>query len=109
MQKKDIFLARVYLSQPLAGNISIFFFSFLKDSPYQYVHCAGKGQDENPAKWSDEVFLVGEGGGEETVEGDAARVGDGHGEQAQNPIPHPSASDPLLTTLLFRIWFFSEK
>ena len=59
------------------------------DSLYQDIHCAGQGQGKNFVKQSYQVFLVGEGGGEEAVEGEAARVGDGDGEQAQNPIPHP--------------------
>ena len=62
------------------------------DSLYQDIHCAGQGQDKNRVKGSDQVLLVGEGGGEEAVEGDTARVGDDHGEEAGNPNPHPSPS-----------------
>ena len=40
--------------------------------------------------------MVGEGGGEEAVEGDTARVGDDHGEEAGNPNRHPLS---LLLTL----------
>ena len=50
--------------------------------PHRDIHCAGEGQDKNSVKRCYQVFLVGEGGGEEAVEGDAAEVGDGHGEQA---------------------------
>ena len=60
----------------------------LEESPHHDIHCAGQGQDENCIKGRDQVFLVGEGGGEEGVEGDAARVGDGDGEEAGNPTPH---------------------
>ena len=43
--------------------------------------------------------MVGKGGGEEAVEGDTARVGDGDGEQAGHPNPHPPTGfDSLLTT-----------
>ena len=49
----------------------------LLDSPYKDIQCAGQGQDKNCVKRRDQILLVGEGGGEEAVEGDAARVGDG--------------------------------
>ena len=52
------------------------------------IHCAGQGQDKNGVKRCDEVFLVGEGGGEEAEEGDAARVEGEHGEQADRCL-HP--------------------
>ena len=38
-------------------------------------------------KEEEEISLAGEGGGEEAAEGDAAEVGDGQGEQGENP-PH---------------------
>ena len=56
----------------------IYSLSLLEEYPYQYIHCTGQGQDKNSVKQSYQVFLVGEGGGEEAVEGDAAGVGDGH-------------------------------
>ena len=36
-------------------------------------------------KEEEEISLAGEGGGEEATEGDAAEVGDGQGEQGENP------------------------
>ena len=64
--------------------------SLLEDSSYQDIHCAGHGQDENSVKQCDQVLVVGEGGGEEAVEGDAAEVGDCNGEEAENHNLHPS-------------------
>ena len=58
-------------------------------TPYRNIHCAGQGQDKNRVKGSDQVLLVGEGGGEEAVEGDTGGVGDGHGKEEGNPNPHP--------------------
>ena len=52
------------------------------------IHCAGQGQDKNGVKRCYQVFLVGEGGGEEAAEGDAAEVGSEDGEQADRCL-HP--------------------
>ena len=62
----------------------------LEESPHHDIHSAGQGQDENRIKGSDQVFLVGQDGGEEAVEGDAAGVGDCNGEEAENHNLHPS-------------------
>ena len=42
-------------------------------------------------KEEEEISLAGEGGGEEATEGDAAEVGDGQGEERENP---PSWNHP---------------
>ena len=89
-----------YHTQPLSGNTSkLLFFCFvflLEEYPYQDIHLAGEGQDKNSVKRSYQVFLVGEGGGEEAVEGDAAGVGGEHGEQAEDPNPHPQSLQLIL-------------
>ena len=59
-----------------------------EDSPYRDIHCAGYGDDKNSVKGCDQVFLAGEGGQEEAEEGDAAEVGDGQGEQAEQNLPY---------------------
>ena len=83
-------MAGVNLSRPLSGNNQFaYFVCLLMDSLYQDIHCAGQGQGKNFVKQSYQVFLVGEGGREEAVEGEAAGVGDHHGEEAGNPSLHP--------------------
>ena len=63
----------------------------LEESPHHDIHCAGEGQDQNCIKRRDQILLVGKGGGEEAVEGDAAEVGDCNGEEAENHnlLPNP--------------------
>ena len=95
-------------------------FKLFTKFPYRDIHTAGYGKDKNCVKQSDEVFLVGEGGGEKAVEDEAAQVGDDHGYQAGNPchcthvtylIPSfvsYSDFDPwLIFVALIRVWFFS--
>ena len=54
-----------------------------KSNSYRDIHNDGKCNDKNDVKVSDKGSLGGEGGEEEADEGDAARVGDGQGEQAE--------------------------
>ena len=49
--------------------------------------------------------MAGESGGEEAVEGDAAGVGDGHGEQAGNPNLHNTPALFLILGFLQNFWF----
>ena len=88
-QKRTNFFTSHNPFQVIPQNSCFIFYYFTGVSPYQDIHLAGEGQDKNSVKQSYQVFLVGEGGGEEAVEGDAAGVGDGHGEQAGNQNPHP--------------------
>ena len=53
---------------------------------HRNVHNAGHGKDKNCVKEGEEISLGGEGGHEEANEGDAARVGDGQGEQAKKQL-----------------------
>ena len=54
-----------------------------KSNSYRDIHNDGKCNDKNDVKVSEKGSLGGEGGEEEADEGDAARVGDGQGEQAE--------------------------
>ena len=90
-QKRTNFFTSHNPFQVIPQNSCFIFYYFTGVSPYQDIHLAGEGQDKNSVKRSDQVFLVGEGGGEEAVEGDAAGVGGEHGEQAEDPNPHPQS------------------
>ena len=52
---------------------------------YQDIHKTGEAEDEDSVEEEEEVSLVGKGRREEAAEGDAAEVGDGQGEQGENP------------------------